>query len=141
MFDATSHAVLRDISIHADGSELSAKPMGVTVDPDGKRANVACWRGEFIAVVDLAKGTACAHCASPLSMLDAGQAQRLVDALGSQARASSTVDPAMGLNVHRAKRDVQAAFASFEGRPGWFEDVAAHGVIDVSLSSLLSWLE
>jgi hypothetical protein len=93
------------------------------------------------APIDLAKGTSCAHCGSPLSMLDAGQAQRLVDALSSQARAGNTVDPALGMNLHRARRDVNAAFASFEGRPGWFEDVAAHGLIDVSLSSLLSWLE
>lgn len=57
VFDAKTHAVLREVSIHADGSELSAMPMGLAVDPDGARAYVACGRGEFVAVVDLAAGT------------------------------------------------------------------------------------
>ncbi|MCR9246303.1 MAG: esterase-like activity of phytase family protein [bacterium] len=42
------------ISITGDGSEQGAMPMGLCVDPDGKRCFVACGRGEFIAVLDLA---------------------------------------------------------------------------------------
>ena len=56
VFDAATHAVVSTISIHADGSELSAMPMGVAVDGAGKRAVVACGRGEFLATIDLAAG-------------------------------------------------------------------------------------
>lgn len=53
VFDAATHAVVNTISIHADGSELSAMPMGIAIDGDGKRAFVACGRGEFVATIDL----------------------------------------------------------------------------------------
>lgn len=56
VFDAATHERWREISIHADGSELSALPMGVTTDPEGRNAYVTCGRGEFVAVVDLAAG-------------------------------------------------------------------------------------
>lgn len=57
VFDASTHQLLCEVSIHADGSEVSAQPMGVTVDPEGGRAYVTCGRGEFVAVVELGTGT------------------------------------------------------------------------------------
>lgn len=56
VYDAKTRELVHDVSIHADGSELSAQPMGVATDPDGARAFVTCGRGEFVAVIDLAKG-------------------------------------------------------------------------------------
>ena len=92
------------------------------------------------APVDLAKGTSCAHCASPLSMLEVGQAQRLVDALNNQARETQHVDPSLPLRLERARRDVSAAFSSFERQPGWFEDIASAGTLGAEISSFLKWL-
>jgi YVTN family beta-propeller protein len=56
VFDSKTHALLNDISIHEDRSELSAMPMGVVADADGKCVWITCGRGEFVAVIDLAKG-------------------------------------------------------------------------------------
>lgn len=56
VFDAVKRTLVRAIAIGADGSELSAMPMGICVDADGKRAFVACGRGEFVAVLDLTAG-------------------------------------------------------------------------------------
>ncbi|MFY9342133.1 MAG: YncE family protein [Planctomycetota bacterium] len=56
VFDAATHELRREISIHGDRSEQSAMPMGIVTDPDGQRAFVTCNRGEFVAVIDLTKG-------------------------------------------------------------------------------------
>ena len=92
------------------------------------------------APVDLTKGTGCAHCGSPLSMLDVKQAQGLVDALASQASAGRPVDPALALGLEKARRDVNAAFASFERQPGWFDDMARGGTVGAGIASFLRWL-
>ncbi len=55
VFDASTHELRREISIHGDRSEQSAMPMGIVTDPDGQRAFVTCGRGEFVAVIDLTK--------------------------------------------------------------------------------------
>ena len=36
---------------------------------------------------------------------------------------------------------VEAAFASFERRPGWFDDVSQGGIVAAGLSSLARWLK
>ena len=56
VFDAATKKLVKSISIAADGSELSAMPMGICVDTNGKRAYVACGRGEFVAALDLDAG-------------------------------------------------------------------------------------
>lgn len=55
MFDARTKDLLAVIEISGDGSELSPMPMGITVDPDSRFAYIACGRGEFVAVLDLAQ--------------------------------------------------------------------------------------
>ena len=55
VFDARTKDLLAVISISGDASELSPMPMGITVDPDSRFAYVACGRGEFVAVLDLAQ--------------------------------------------------------------------------------------
>lgn len=54
VWDAVKMELRGEVSIHADVSEQSAMPMGIAVDPEGRRAFVACGRGEFVAVIDLA---------------------------------------------------------------------------------------
>jgi YVTN family beta-propeller protein len=56
VFDAKSHELVHEVSIHADGSEQSAMPMGVVANGDGTRAYVTCGRGEFVAAIDLTTG-------------------------------------------------------------------------------------
>lgn len=63
--------------------------------------------------VDLTTGAACAHCGSPLSMLDMKQAELLVAQLQrAEERENRPVDPALPLELARARREVETAFDS-----------------------------
>jgi Zn-finger nucleic acid-binding protein len=86
------------------------------------------------APVDLARGAACSHCGSPLSMLDLEQAGRLVAQLREADRADKPVDPTLPLEMERARRQVEATFASFEKEPEWTLDVGT------GLAALARWL-
>jgi len=93
------------------------------------------------APVDLAKGSACTHCGSPLSMLDLGQAEALVAKLReASAPAARGVDPALPMSLEFARRDVSTAFAAFEREPGWFDTVSSAGLVGAALGSLSKWL-
>jgi hypothetical protein len=91
------------------------------------------------APVDLAKGTTCAHCQSPLSMLDVGQAETLVAALRSKS-APREVDPALLLNLERAKRDVSVAFGAFERDPEWYNTASSAGLVNAAIGAFSRWL-
>jgi hypothetical protein len=86
------------------------------------------------APVDLARGSECGHCGSPLSVLDLEQAGRLVAQLREADRTGRPVDPALPLEMERARREVEAAFASFPKEPEWQIDVGA------GLAALARWL-
>ena len=86
------------------------------------------------APVDLARGSACGHCGSPLSMLDLEQTGRLVSQLREADRTDKPVDPTLPLEMARARREVEAAFATFQKEPEWTLDVGA------GLSALARWL-
>jgi hypothetical protein len=92
------------------------------------------------AAIDLARASTCAHCGSPLSMLDVQQTQQLVTQLQNAELASRTVDPTLPLQLARAKRDVEMAFASFERRSDWFSDVAESGLVGAGLVAFVRWL-
>ena len=91
------------------------------------------------APVDVVKGSECAHCRSPLSMLDAGQAERLVAALQQKA-SPRAVDPAMLLNLERAKRDVSIAFGTFERVPTWYGSGSSGGLVNAAIGAFSRWL-
>ena len=93
------------------------------------------------APIDLTTHRACAHCQSPLSMLDMKQASALVSQLQQAEAGSRQVDPALPLNLERARREVDAAFASFERGPGWIADVSAGGLVGAGLSAIAKWLK
>jgi DNA-directed RNA polymerase subunit RPC12/RpoP len=88
------------------------------------------------APVDLAKGSACAHCGTPLSMLDSKQAQTVVDQL-KRAAEPRPIDPALPLELARARREVELMFADVN----WSKDVASLGLVEVGFSALMNWLK
>lgn len=92
------------------------------------------------APIDLATHASCAHCGSPLSMLDLNQAGALVAELRDADRPDRPIDPTLPLQLARARREVDAAFASFERGPGWFDDVSSGGLVEAGLSALAKWL-
>ena len=93
------------------------------------------------APVDLAKGDACAHCGSPLSMLDMKQAGALVAELREAEQTARAIDPTLPLQLLQARQRVESAFESFDRRPNWFEDVSKGGLVAAGLSSLARWLK
>jgi hypothetical protein len=92
------------------------------------------------APIDLARGSTCAHCGSPLSMLDLKQAGALVAQLQKAADPGRAVDPALPLELLKARREVEQAFAAFEHEPAWHVDVSSGGLVGASLAALARWL-
>ena len=92
------------------------------------------------APIDLAKATVCAHCGSPLSILDVGQAEALVARLKGASEPAGGIDPALPLNLERAKRDVEAAFAAFERQPGWYGAASDQGLVNAAIGAFVRWL-
>src|SRR5690606_9253230 len=96
------------------------------------------------APVDVAKTSTCAHCQSPLSMLDIRQADELIAGLREAERqnadSGASVDPAMPLALERARRDVEQAFSQFERNPSWYQDASTAGTVGAGLMALGRWL-
>jgi uncharacterized protein YbaR (Trm112 family) len=94
------------------------------------------------AQVDLAKGAACAHCGSPLSMLDMKQARALVSQLQrAEDRQSQPVDPALPLELARARRETDLAFEHLERDDVWLQDVSSSGIVGAGLMAVARWLK
>ena len=93
------------------------------------------------APVDLGKGSACAHCGSPLSMLDMKRAETLVTTLQQADRSDRPIDPALPMRLEQARREVETAFAQFDKQPGWFHAVSSTDLVAASLGALAQWLK
>jgi hypothetical protein len=91
--------------------------------------------------VDLAHGAACTHCGSPLSMLDMQQAEALVSQLQkAEDRTGRGVDPSLPLELARARREVDLAFAGLQTGETWFNDVRSFGLVSAGLHAVARWL-
>jgi hypothetical protein len=93
------------------------------------------------APIDLAKSSDCGHCGSPLSMLDMHQAEKLVGQLREADRADKTVDPALPLELARARRQTEEAFAGLPRDSEWLEGDLASGLVGAGLSALARLLK
>jgi hypothetical protein len=93
------------------------------------------------APIDLSKESACRHCGSALSMLDMKQAAALVAQLQkADARENQPIDPALPLNLARARREVEEAFAGQQDA-AWFGDVSSSGLVGAGLIAVARWLK
>jgi uncharacterized protein YbaR (Trm112 family) len=93
------------------------------------------------APVDLARGSACAHCGSPLSMLDMKQAGTLVEQLQRADKSGKPVDPALPMNLERARRETEAAFAGLVRDDAFLSDLSASGLVFAGLQAVARWLK
>jgi len=92
--------------------------------------------------IDLGRGTACSHCGSPVSMLDMQQAAALVAQLRhADARERQGADPTLPLDMARARREVEQAFAGLEGDARWWREASDSGLVGAGLSALARWLK
>jgi Zn-finger nucleic acid-binding protein len=89
------------------------------------------------APVDVAHHSACSHCGSPLSMLDLHQAEALVAQLRkADAREHQPIDPALPLNLLRARREVEASFPHDRG-----VDWSPTDLVEAGIQAVASWLK
>jgi hypothetical protein len=91
------------------------------------------------APIDLAVASACAHCKSPVSILDMKQPQQLLEQL-RRAAEPAPVDPALPLELARARRSVEIALGPADSRAEWWTDVSATGLVQAGLSAVARWL-
>jgi len=94
------------------------------------------------APVDLTTGTMCAHCGTALSMLDLAQAERLVAQLQkADARAHQPIDPALPIELARARRETELAFSTLEGGDQWYIDVTSLDLVGAGLKAVFRLLK
>ena len=88
------------------------------------------------AAVDLAANAHCAHCGSPLTMLDFDQADRLIAELRqADTDAKQPIDPSWPLAVERARRDTEAAFRGIKAHE--WHDPDSHDLVGAGLNALI----
>jgi len=92
------------------------------------------------APIDLAQASACAHCSTPLSMLDLNQIEVMAAHLRRADEASRTIDPMLPERMKREKEAVESLFAALradeEGaRPG------STGLVEMGLRLFSNWLK
>jgi hypothetical protein len=93
------------------------------------------------APIDLAQGAACGHCGTPLSMLDMQQAEALVDQLRqATVRSTQPINPALPLEMARARREVEQTFAAVQSDEQWWREVTRSGLVAAGLSAVARWL-
>lgn len=93
------------------------------------------------AAVDLAKESACGHCGSPLSMLDLQQAGTLVAELQRADRSGQPIDPSLPLNLERARRQTEKAFAGLVRDDTFVEDLLTTDLVSAGLHAFARWLK
>ncbi len=92
------------------------------------------------APIDLNKATTCSSCGSPLSMIDLKQAEGLMEQL-RKASEPRPIDPALPLELARARREVEAAFASVPGNEWWKRNDDSADLVGTGLSLVVKWLK
>jgi hypothetical protein len=91
------------------------------------------------APIDLARGSECSHCGSPLSILDMGLAERTVKEL-RKASEPRAVSPTLALDLARARREAEAAFAFEQKGSDWWREVSNDGAVAAGLRAVLQLL-
>ncbi|MCU1310827.1 MAG: hypothetical protein JWO20_1952 [Candidatus Angelobacter sp.] len=81
------------------------------------------------APIDLAKGSSCEHCHSPVSMLDMQQPQRMLAQLKGAASRTPHFTQEFSLIQHLDDSDYD-----------WWKDVSSFGLIQVGLNMVARWL-
>jgi len=93
------------------------------------------------APIDLAAHASCPHCGSPLTLLDMQQAGTLVAELERAGRPATGVDPALPLELERARRETGAAFDAIAHTDLWFRDASSAGLVGAGVLAVARWLK
>ena len=75
-------------------------------------------------------------------MLDMKQAEALVSQLHrADAREHRPVDPALPLELLRARRETERAFEGIEHDALWWQNVSTSGIVGAGLLAVAKWLK
>jgi len=113
--------------------QLSAKEIA---DLREKVQVIAC--SNCGAPIDLAAASECEHCGSPISILDMKQSQQMLADL-QHAAEPRPIDPALPLELAKAKREVEAIFGPDGSGFDW-SDAGSSGLVQAGLSAIARWL-
>jgi hypothetical protein len=91
------------------------------------------------APIDLVRTSACTHCGSPLSMLDMKHSQETIRQL-EQASVPRQADASLPIELARAKREVETAFAGIGSDPLWWNTASSSGLVQAGLDAVVRWL-
>lgn len=91
------------------------------------------------AAIDLAANSFCAHCGSPISILDMKQPQELLTQL-RQASEPRTVDPNLPAKLAQAKQDVESELGLHHVDAEFWHDASSSGLVQAGLSAVARWL-
>jgi hypothetical protein len=89
------------------------------------------------APVDLTLASACAHCRTPLSMLDLNHIEAAAARLRQAEDASHTIDPLLPERMKRENDAVDALFAALRADAGHAQ--SASGVVEMGLRLVAGW--
>jgi hypothetical protein len=92
------------------------------------------------APVDLSRSAACAHCRSPLSMLDLRHAADLVEQLRRADARQGSVSPDLPLDLLASRREAERLFDQIERDPRWYREASAAGTVSATLAALGRWM-
>ena len=92
------------------------------------------------APIDLTRASACAHCSTPLSMLDLNQIDGMAAHLRQADEASRTIDPMLPERMKREREAVDSLFEALRAdavgeRPG------STGLVEMGLRLFSSWFK
>jgi hypothetical protein len=89
------------------------------------------------APIDLVHSSACAHCATPVSMLDLKQIEATAASLREADVATRTIDPSWPLRAAHEKLEVEQLFAALRDEGG---GSSSSGVVEMGLRLFTNWL-
>jgi hypothetical protein len=70
------------------------------------------------------------------------QAENLIAQLRqAEARAAQPIDPALPLEMARARRQVERAFAVVENDETWWREASRSGLVAAGLNAIARWLK
>ena len=95
--------------------------------------------------IDLAHGSTCPHCGSPLSMLDMQHAAHVVETLRAAA-APKPLDPSLPMDLLRARQEAESAFARASDSRAlatetWWRDASSAGLVEAALGVVARWVK
>jgi hypothetical protein len=93
------------------------------------------------APVDLATQSVCAHCASPLSIVDIQQAGAVIAQLRQADASAAQVDPTLPLRLAESRREVDRAFAALGQERALDASGLGADLLTAGLNALARWLK